>query len=351
MTQPLIIGVHHKTGTLLALEIAKLLAQYISPDKINFEKSITSIPNSYRKLPLSSVLRSIPRSIIAYNLWFEHEIDLQGIKFLHFIRDPFTRIASAYLYHKRGAPSDYVRWVDWPIFEFGGPKSYAELLNILDLNDGLIVEAIRTYPEAMGSARALESASRHIPNDYLPMWLNDFENNSKEALARIFRFMYGQTDNRLSDFIMRASSGNIILKQNSDAIQRGHVTRNDVDRSIIEETIGQSMEIIDLYKNIFKKMEAKLTTNKDTLGLNIPSHQGRSFLTEYDGRPSTGYHIIREIQINIEILMSSPALLEHDKNFWKDACASKIWQSIALSNFGMGHLMMLPFIQRFVSQL
>lgn len=332
MKKTALVGVHHKTGTALAMEIVKLISDTGSLKWETAERPVTSIPNHYRKLPISRTLQLVPKAKIVVNMWFEHEIDTSEIVFLHFVRNPLVRITSAYLYHRRGAPNDPVRWVDWAIFDFHGKKSYRELLNELSFADGVLVEAIRTYPEAIGSARAFKSSLSLPVENRLTFWLDEFEEDPTQSLKSIFDLFFDNDPDRLSLFLLQSKSRNIVLDANSEANIDGHVTKTDDNRTVAEKLIVNSPEINCLYGTVMQDMNISLTQ---------PSPQPGSQILD----------LLNEIKLSREYLMVHPEIASLNPHFWSDRNTSNLWQTLTLSNFGCGHLMMYPFIQRFISSL
>lgn len=341
MMKRILVGAHHKTGSVLSWEIVNLLIEFI-PGRPTDALRFIDLSNWLRKEPLSYALKHSPRAVFTRNIWFEHPIDVSGIKFLHFVRRPMPRIASAYLYHKRGAPTDAMKWVDWRIFDFKGRKSYAEVLNALDMRDGLLVEAIRTYPEAVGSTHAYASAARLPADENLPVWLDRFEDRPHDTLSAIFQFVYGDADRRLGDFLAKAESRQIVLKDASSATQRGHVTRNDASRRAVDATIASSAEIAHLYADIVQKMEPPPTTSRTA------KESEPGLLAEPDANISD---IFDDLKSKTGYLSLSQGRVQADEKFWRDPDASSLWQTFALSNFANGHLMMQPFIQALLSRL
>lgn len=333
MKKTALIGAHHKTGTMLAMEIVKLISETGSLKWETDNKPISLIPNQYRKLPLSMALQRVPRAKITCNIWFEHEIDMPELVFLHFVRNPLMRVTSAYLYHRRGAPSDQIKWVDWVIFEFHGQKrSYREILNELSFADGVLVEAIRTYPEAVGSARAFKSSLSLPAEDRLTIWLDEFENNPTKSLRSIFDLFFENDPDRLSLFLLKAKSRNIILNDDSSLKRSRHVTKTDDNRTVVEKLTKDSPEINFLYETIMQDMNISSVQMSSTSGSQI-------------------LNLLSEIKLSKKYLMLNPEAASFNPHFWNDRNASNLWQMFTLSNFGCGHLMMYPFIQRFIANL
>lgn len=333
MKKTTLVGVHHKTGTALATEIVKLISDTGSLKSEAADRPIASISNHYRKLPLSKALQLVPKAKIIANIWFEHEIDISELIFLHFVRNPLTRIASAYLYHRRGAPNDPIRWVDWAIFEFHGEKrSYRKILNELSFADGVLVEAIRTYPEATGTARAFRSSLSLPAEDRLIIWLDEFEDDPAKSLTSIFDLFFDKDPDRLGVFLLKAKSRNIILNYDSAARRNGHITKTDDNRKIVEELIVNSPEINFLYGSVMQDMNILAAPKDPNLGSQI-------------------FDLLNEIELSKRYLMMHPEVASLDRHFWNDRNTSNLWQTLTLSNFGCGHLMMYPFIQRFISSL
>jgi len=338
--KPTVIGTHHKTGTVLAIGLTELLVSFL-PERPGGAPPIAVFPNALRKVALSSVLRQMPRAPLFSSLWCEHRIDAPDINLVHFVRGPLSRIASGYLYHKRGAPSDAMGWVHWKIFDFHGPKSYMEVVNALDVQDALIVEAIRTYPEAAGSKRAFESAAKLPARQSLPVWLHAFEESPDEALTAIFRMVAGEDDARLEEFLAGARTRGIVLDRRSAPPGGGHVTRNDADRRTVDHAVAQSAEIAHLYEDIARAMAAGGPGRES----------GAASVRKEPVGTADCFDILDEIKARTMYLVVSPNELQAMKEFWHDAVAGSIWQTFALSNFANGHLMMQPFIQRFLSRL
>lgn len=333
MKKTALIGAHHKTGTMLAMEILKLVSEMGSLKWETADRPISLIPNHFRKLPLSRALQHVPTARITCNIWFEHEIDMPELAFLHFVRNPLTRIASAYLYHRRGAPSDQIKWVDWAIFELHGQRrSYREILNELSFADGVLVEAIRTYPEAVGSARAFKSSLSLPAGDGLTIWLDEFEDSPTKSLKSIFDLFFDNDPDRLNLFLLKAKSRNIILNDDSSLKRNGHVTKTDANRKVVEKLIVNSTEINFLYETIMQDM--------DISSVQMSSVPGPQIL-----------NLLNEIKLSRKYLMVHPEAASSDPRFWNDRNASNLWQMFTLSNFGCGHLMMYPFVQRFIANL
>ncbi len=333
MPLPLIVGAHHKTGSSLATRIVSLLADCVPPTSFGMKNEPAYLQCAFRKLPLSLALKTVPRRIITSSQWFEHRIDVTEIKFLHFVRDPLACIASAYLYHMRGAPNDNIKWTEWAIFQFAGQKSYREVLNALSLADGVFLEAIRTYPEAMGTARAFASATARLqPDNRLAIWLDAFEARPLKHLNDILRFVCGPAHPDREAFLQRAQAEDIILHTGSRAIKSGHVTRNDPARGAVDRAITSSTSIRRLYDVVIRRMGL----HKPPMDVDA-NHQAED--------------IIDDIARNTPLLMTSPLLVEQNPGFWTDRAAAQAWQCLALSTVGNGHLMMYPFMQRYISRL
>lgn len=333
MKKTALVGAHHKTGTMLAMEIVKLISETGSLKWETDDKPISLIPNQYRKLPLSRVLQRVPRAKVTYSIWFEHEIDMPEIAFLHFVRNPWMRIASGYLYHRRGAPSDQIKWVDWAIFEFHGQKrSYREILNELSFADGVVVEAIRTYPEAVGTAHAFKSSLSLPAEDRLIIWLDEFEDNPTQSLRSIFDLFFENDPDRLSLFLSKAKSRNIVLNDNSSLMRKGHVTKTDENRTVVEKLTKDSQEINFLYEAVMQDMNISSVPMRSPPGPQI-------------------LNLLSEIKSSKKYLMLNPEAAGFNPQFWNDRNTSNLWQMFTLSNFGCGHLMMYPFVQRFIASL
>src|SRR6266481_1475627 len=181
--EPIVLGCHHKTGTHLLTPLIRAAS-----DEFWDRRNVVWGRPDQRKLPLSKIVEGYNRWFCYLNIWFEHEVDVPecSIRFLQFVRHPAKWVRSAFLYHKKGGPSEGTPWLKWRIFRISDRNvSYQELLNGLDEERGLMIEAIRCFPEIAGTSRSARSATsvrmRH------QVTLEDFEHDFEGTLRAACR--------------------------------------------------------------------------------------------------------------------------------------------------------------------
>lgn len=325
-TGPLAIGCHHKTGTKLLAQILKVVG-----NQLRLQGNIIIARSEERKLPFSFVLKKLPKSCCYINTWFEHEMDVpaSSVRFLHFVRHPADRIRSAYLYHAAGGPGEAVRWLDFRIFRvFDKAVSYYDLLNIVDDKTGLLIEAIRCYPEIAGTARAAHS-SAHLTRKLeisLEQIATDFEGNIRAACE----FMgLDKANARMA--VEALKEHDISKKRKSDL--PNHVTRFNPEAENLKNYLVGDPAFYRLYSQCiqqtgFECCPGQLRTSSridDDLLANILDNNSR-LLTDFRTE-------------------SARMDLRYNK-------ALRNWLPYALQTFGEGgHLMMYEFLQTFIDRL
>jgi hypothetical protein len=325
--EPLIIGCHHKTGTEFLSNVLPILADQLwSRDYIIIGKSAT------RKLPLSQVLKSIRNDFRCYlNIWFEHEVDLPqtSVRFVHFIRDPIKWIRSAYLYHKKGGPSEGSRWLDWRVFRIGDRQlSYCELLNSVREEIGILIEAVRSFPEVAGTARASYS-SNHLTmkkNMTLEQLQSEFDDNVISLCQ--FVGLNSTKINLVMDVIRKHD-----LSRMAPLAMPAHVTRGTDAADRLESYLIKDAGFMRLYTDIAGQM-----------GFTIKRHW-----TQPMGSLLSDSFIDRILSAR-DFLLAGDFSTEMKQHLCADVPGTG-WLAYALQSFGQGgHLMMYEFIQEMMRE-
>lgn len=328
---PLIIGCHHKTGTMLLAAIVKTLRS----QRRSYCNLVVAAPHD-RKLPFSLILQDLKAKHLNkpcwyIDIWFEHEMDItpSSVRFLHFVRHPADRIRSAYLYHAKGAPNDTGRWLDWRIFSvFNKAVSYCELLNIVDDKVGLLIEALRSYPEIAGTARAAKT-SDHL-TQRLQISLEQIAANYDANIRKVCEFMgLGKTSAKIAANALRQHD---LSKMHKNDVPN-HVTRynpkaDQLKRYLLEDPLFHKLYSQCVEETGFEccsSQRRKKSLVNDDIVANILNSKTR-LLT--DLRTELGHADIRS------------------------GLVMKDWLPYALQAFGpCGHLMMYEFIQTFIDSL
>jgi len=317
---PLIIGCHHKTGTTLLFKLGPIIAE-----RLWRRDQLVVASSAIRKEPLSQVLERLGKDLRCYfNPWFEHEVDLppSSIRFLHFVRHPVKWVRSAYLYHKRGGPAEGIRWLDWRVFKIGERQfSYCQLLNAVEEQFGVFLEAVRCFPEIAGTARAAYSSAglSMKRNITLEHFQTDFDASVRSLceFAGLDPTQIGQIANRLR----------VYDSTNPDHIPRLNVTHGSDSANRIEHCLSQDPGFRRLYAEPVKQMGF------------VWSESGAS--SEVSFLSDAFLDSILDIR---EQLLTDASSAKGQK-FLCSASVRDSWLAFALQSFGEGHLLMHSFIQ------
>ena len=326
---PLVLGCHHKTGSVLLTQFMDRVGSQLK-QQLRLDRIVHGSPVD-RKAPLSAILNHYQNPDCYVNLWFEHDIDVapDSIRLLHFVRHPVKWIRSAYLYHKKGAPSDSVRWLDWRVFRLKGEQlSYCELLNRVDSAMGLAAEAIRSFPEIIGTARVARSSARliHRQQVSLEQLHADFDTTIGLicALVGFDKFDSSKIIAELKVLdLSRAPPGQIPK----------NVTRNSPDSLELERTLESDPMFCKLFDSAAGDMGFRFSQ--------MPQ-QSRSILPEA---------IVTALLDGTSHLCTPWQTVERRKDFMLDEDSVKWWLTYALQVSGCGHLMMHSFIQQLLETI
>ena len=319
--EPLIIGCHHKTGTNFLGDLAEIIV-----GRLWRRDQVIVGSSQIRKQPLSKVVHSFGKDFHCYvNPWFEHDMDVppSSVRFLHLIRHPVKWVRSAYLYHKKGGPSEKIRWLDWRVFRIGTRQlSYYELLNSVAEDAGIAIEAVRSFPEVAGTARsACTSAAFPLKQTFsLEQFQADFDSHIR-ALCEFVGFDLNQTSQVLAKL---------------DFSKAGHVDQRP------NVTHGSELA---------SDLEARLTHDPGFLRLYADPIAQMGFT--FDGINTCNGHSLLDDALIGRILAAKDHFLtdvssDEAQAFLRSESSSNGWLAYALQSFGNGHLMMYDFIQQMV---
>jgi hypothetical protein len=324
--KPLVIGCHHKTGTSFLFQFLRTILARVSQ-----REGIIIGASEERKLPLSKVLEKHEgRWRYYFNIWFEHEVDFpaNSIRFFHFVRHPVNWVRSAYLYHKKGGPSDRTPWLKWRLFRVRSKYvSYFELLNGIEEEPGLLIEAIRCYPEIAGTARAAKS-SRHLEIRHQTS-LEQFASNFEQSVQAACHFLGFDAD-RIEE--IAGALGEHDLRKRQRQEMPPNVTRHAPNSTSLEQWIAGDPHFQRLYSKPARDMEFELDCS---------SVRPKSWL---------GKSIVDDILESEHQLLSHPLSPTAQESLQTDSCPAH-WLTFALQGFGLGgHLMMYQYIQRILDE-
>jgi hypothetical protein len=321
---PLVLGCHHKTGSVLLTQFMDRVGSRFT-QKLRLSKIVNGSPVD-RKAPLSAILNHYQNPDCYINLWFEHEIDVapDSIRLLHFVRHPVKWVRSAYLYHKKGAPSDSVRWLDRRVFRLKEEQvSYCEVLNRVDSATGLAAEAIRSFPEIIGTALVARTSSclTHRQQVSLEQLHADFD-----ATMGLICALVGFDETDTSEIIAELKI--LDLSRASPGQMPQNVTRNSPNSQELERTLEGDPMFHKLFDSAASDMGFRFSE--------MP-RQSRSILPEA---------IVTTLLNGTSHLCTPWQAVERDRDFMLDGDSITWWLTYALQVSGCGHLMMHSFIQQ-----
>jgi hypothetical protein len=318
---PLVLACHHKTGSCLLIQLVNKLAARLG-QKRRLNRVIVGDPIN-RKLPLSVVMKQHPACDLYINQWFEHEVDVpaDAVELAHFVRHPVKWVRSAYLYHKKGAPSEAIRWLDWRIFRWKGEQlSYCELLSRVDARLGLALEAVRCFPEILGTASVARSswALRRRQQFTLEQVHEDFDG----TISRLCGFMGlnepGRPVGELKEFDLASPSAGPLPP---------NVTRTSSESAELEAVLSDDPQFSRLFSQAAQEMGFQLSGN----------HEGKASIL-----PAP---VVDELLSGQGHLRTSWQTAQQKNEFMRQPDSEKWWATYALQVPGCGHLMMQGFIQ------
>lgn len=321
----LVIGCHHKTGTTLLFKIGAAIAE-----RLWRRDQLVVGSSAIRKQPLSKVLQSFGKDICCYfNPWFEHEVDLpsSNIRFLHFVRHPVKWVRSGYLYHKKGGPAESIRWLDWRVFRLGSRRlSYYELLNSVDEGMGASIEAVRSFPEIAGTARASYSSAGLTTKKILS--LEHFQTDFNASVRSLGEFV-GLDSAQINQVVLDMRAHDFSGPHHG---LRPNMTYKSESADRIESRLALDPGFRKLYTGLAEQMG--FTWNRSA------AEPGCSCLSNV---------LIERILGFKDQLLMDAASPEAQESL-RSPSSRDSWLAYALQSFGEGHLLMYDFIQQMIEQ-
>lgn len=192
----IVVGTHHKTGTVLMTKIFEEVAKY---KEWHFYKSTEFDPEV--KTDIYFVRKS--------------NIDLSklplGCKGVHLIRNPYEVVVSGYRYHLITRE----KWCRITKRERLGGKTYQEYLNALSLDEGVTFEMIHAAYNTICGMYHWDYADERFLNFRLEEFLETFD----RALEKMFRFLsFNESD------VMALLQQCRKFKKSVAVDKRGHIT-------------------------------------------------------------------------------------------------------------------------------
>ncbi len=206
---PILIGTHHKTGT--------VLLQHIFKDVCHALAWRCSFNNRPYKCGSAAEAREqrLQLCLLQHGVRFKlpprarNRTDAVRFRFVHAIRDPLEVVVSGYMYHLRTTEA----WANRPERRYNG-STYRRYLGAMSVSDGLVAETKHSLRDALKTMPRLLNRTAGRPCA-LTLRLEDFEAGWEAAVSRLFDLI-GVTDPRT----LRALTS-LVARHNVYARSRG----------------------------------------------------------------------------------------------------------------------------------
>jgi len=172
---PILIGTHHKTGTVLMRHILRTICPLL-----NWRCSIDNEPMTCNSADQA-------RAAGFQVCFLQHGIQFKKVqsterpfRFVHVMRDPMEVVISGYKYHLKTTE----RWALRPDKRYNG-TSYRQYLNTLSMTDGLRAELKHSMKDALKTMPRLLNRTQDRPCT-LTLRLEDFERDWRGTTARLW---------------------------------------------------------------------------------------------------------------------------------------------------------------------
>ena len=285
-----IIGSHHKTGTVFAFSTFHALSKHelfrgfslqigmIGPKLATNKSGIASFyfnNNAHMKgipgdawlktatvVPLKDALMNNPSR---YHRRPAQENTTPINRFIHLIRDPVEMVVSAYLYHLQ-KPENEMWWLDYPglfrpsdqVFAAlyraacphgdGKPWSWLEILECLPPADGIVAEGWKMIDGDIEPMATICEQVDCIQNNALKLDIDDISRNFTASMGRVFEFL-NVTEKPGQRKLMAA----LVQKQKAALLNTTHVTAGKFDKSSLRRMLADDLVISERLSQLRRK--------------------------------------------------------------------------------------------------
>ena len=194
---PILIGTHHKSGTVLMRHIMSDTCRALKWNCVFNDK-----PRRCRS-PREAARNNIDVCFLEHGGRFRKLGDGLPYRFIHVMRDPLEMVISAYQYHLNTTES----WAHRRQSRWNG-TTYVQYLRSLPLRQGLIAEVQRSFRDSLKSMPSLYNRTAAHPCT-LNLHLEDFARDYSRTTRRMWDLL-GITDRRTLNMLNeRAAQHNI----------------------------------------------------------------------------------------------------------------------------------------------
>lgn len=224
---PVLVGTHHKTGTVLLQHILKDACRVL-----RWRCTFNHRPY-YCASPEDAIALNLQLCFLQHGIRFKLKSGLPH-RFIHGIRDPFEVVISGYQYHLRTTE----KWAHQPDRRWNG-SSYIRHLNALPLRDGLLTELQHSLRDSLKTMPRLFNRTHNNPCA-LEVRLSDFQRDYYGTVSRMWDLLGVDNSLVLKQLNSRVGKHNVYGMQQQKQLFNRHVNRNSSVRSIMRTTLRDS---------------------------------------------------------------------------------------------------------------
>ena len=243
---PILIGTHHKTGTVLLRHIL-----YEVCPLLQWRCSIDNKPSACIS-PEQARLGGMHLCFLQHGIRFKVQGSTTPFRFVHVVRDPLEVVLSGYQYHLRTTE----RWALRPDKRYNG-TSYRAHLNSLRARDGLRAELKHSLKDALKTMPRLLNRTSASPCT-LTVRLEDFERDWRGTTARLWD-LFGVEDAAVAERLDRAIAKHNVYQSDRPRYYNKHVANANVSsRSAMRRLLRDTPDIYSKIQDVRRRLGCAL---------------------------------------------------------------------------------------------
>lgn len=223
---PILVGTHHKTGTVLLQHILKDACRLL-----RWRCTFNHKPY-YCASPEDAVKENLQMCFLQHGIRFKVNSGAP-YRFIHGIRDPFEVVISGYQYHLRTTE----KWALVPDARWNG-TSYRKHLNKLPLHDGLLTELKHSLRDSLKTMPRVWNRTHANPCT-LEVRLGDFSRDYHGTVQRMWDLLGVTNSYMLKQLNARVARHDVYGMGSRGAYNR-HVSKNTSIRDTMRNTLRDS---------------------------------------------------------------------------------------------------------------
>ena len=223
---PILVGTHHKTGTVLLQHILKDACRLLRwRCTFNHRPTFCASPEDARK-------ENLQLCFLQHGVRFKLKSGAP-YRFIHGIRDPFEVVISGYQYHLRTTE----KWAHVEDPRWNG-TSYLKYLNSLPLREGLLAELKHSLRDSLKTMPRLWNRTHANPCT-LEVRLGDFSRDYHGTVRRMWDLL-GVTNSYLLRQLDARVARHDVYGMGRQAAYNRHVAKNTSVRDLMRSTLRDS---------------------------------------------------------------------------------------------------------------